>query len=93
MKKTSEKNGEVKLEKISSEQLKDRKAEIEKLKGKHDYHNVASILKLLQKSQITRELLQETLIGKTMTALSQLQTPPEHGDKESEVKEVRELST
>ena len=41
MEKTSEKNGEVKLEKISSEQLKDRKAEIEKLKGKHDYHNVA----------------------------------------------------
>ncbi len=42
---------------------------------------------------MTKELLVQTLIGKTMTALSELQTPAEHGDKECEVKEVREMSS
>jgi len=85
--------GEIKLEKVSAEVLIEHKADLDKLRTSHDYSNIAKLLKRLQRTQMTKELLVQTLIGKTMTTLSELQTPPEHGDKESEVKEVREMSS
>lgn len=41
---------------------------------------------------ITRELLADTLIGKTLTSCSKAQAPKEHGDLDGEASQVREIS-
>jgi hypothetical protein len=72
------------LVKITPEELKERKADLEKFLKTNDLRNVLNILKVLKKTAITRELLAETLIGKTITTCSNLQLPKDHGDLESE---------
>lgn len=49
-------------------------------------------MKLLQRYEMTRELLVETLIGKTMTLISAIEAPKDRGDLAEEAKKVREIS-
>lgn len=81
-----------KLEKISSEELLERKADLEKALSSQQFHTVVSCLKVLQKTQITRQLLEETLIGKTLTSCSKVITPKEHGDLEGDAELIRTIS-
>jgi hypothetical protein len=71
-------------EKVSSELLLERKEDIEKAINSFQYHKVISCLKVMKKTLITRELLQKTLVGKTLKRCSELQVTMEHGDKEAE---------
>lgn len=81
-----------KLEKISSEELLERKADLEKALSSHEFHTVVSCLKVLQKTLITRQLLEDTLIGKTLTSCSKVVTPKEHGDLEGDAEKIRTIS-
>ena len=72
------------LVRITSEELTERKADLEKFLKIRDLRNVLNILRVLKKTVITRELLASTLIGKTITTCSNLELPKEHGDLESE---------
>ena len=65
------------FEKITTEELKERKADLEKFLKIKDFRNVLNILKVLQKVAITSELLRETLIGKSITTCSNLHVPNE----------------
>ena len=80
------------LEKTSSEELLERKADLEKALSSHQFHTVVSCLKVLQKTQITRQLLEDTMIGKTLTSCSKLVTPKEHGDLEGDAEKIRNIS-
>ncbi len=82
-----------KLEKVSSELLLERKGELEKALSSHKFHTVISLLKVLKKTLITRELLADTLIGKTLTSCSNSQAPKDRGDLEGEASQIREIST
>jgi hypothetical protein len=55
------------LSKITLEELKELKADLEKFLKNQDFRNLLNILKVLKKTAITRELLSETLIGKNIT--------------------------
>ena len=65
------------FEKITTEELKERKADLEKFLKVKDFRNVLNILKVLQKVGITTDLLKETLIGKSITTCSNLHVPNE----------------
>lgn len=81
-----------KLEKVSSQLLLETKGDLEKALSSHKFHTVIALLKVLKKTLITRELLADTLIGKTLTSCSKAQAPKEHGDLEGEASQVREIS-
>jgi hypothetical protein len=55
------------LSKITSEELKECKADLDKFLKDQDFRNLLNILKVLKKTAITRELLTESLIGKSIT--------------------------
>jgi len=55
------------LSKITLEELKELKADLEKFLKNQDFRNLLNILKVLKKTAITRELLSDTLIGKNIT--------------------------
>ena len=58
----------AKLEKISHEELMELKSDIEK--KKNDPPTVVSLLKVLQRKQITSDLLRSTKIGKTIANMA-----------------------
>ena len=79
----------AKLEKISHEELSELKNDIDK--KKNDATTLVSLLKVLQKKQITSDLLRSTKIGKTIANLA---GGPVDSDKLSEEdKTVKDLSS
>ena len=58
--------------KISAEVLLQYREDLEKLRNDQDYRNIVNILKMLNSLNMTRELLQKTLIGRTLTVLSKM---------------------
>lgn len=77
------------LEKISKEELVELKGELEKKRDKLDFISVIKLVKVLSRKVITRELLGETKIGKTISSLGQLPVPEGRKDLDSEVQEIR----
>ena len=57
----------TKLEKTSSDELIELKNAIEK--KKEDVHQIINILNVLQKKQITIDLLRSSMLGKTLSGL------------------------
>lgn len=75
------------FEKISPEDLTDLKQQLEKKRDAYDYAAILSVLKLLQKKQINLELLKTTQIGKTLSALSKIES--KSSESENEAHQVR----
>jgi hypothetical protein len=72
--------------------LKERKADLDKALINTEYDTVIKILRYLSKIEMNKEVLALTLIGKSMTQLSSLTPPGSRGDLESQAKQIRELS-
>ena len=69
------------------------KAALEKSHSGHNFHTLAKQLKALSAKIITKDLLRATNVGKTLTVLSNLQTPADRGDLEGDASTVRSLAT
>lgn len=75
----------TKLEKTSSDELIELKNAIEK--KKEDVHQIINILNVLQKKQITIDLLRSSMLGKTLSGLVS------HLDSNAQTEEWKKAST
>ena len=82
-----------KLTKVSSAILIEDKADLERLRGKYDFGNLYKLLKKIKSYDMSRELLVETLIGKSLTPLSVIEAPADRKDLEEEAQKVRKISS
>lgn len=81
------------LEKISQEELLELKNDLLQKVDKCEYVSVAKIVRVLSRKRITRDLLKDTLIGKTISSLTKLSCPPSRKDLDGEVQEIKTLAT
>ncbi len=81
------KEGEVIMEPISAEELKDLKSDLDKKKD--DIVECLNLINLLKRKRITADLLKKTLIGKTIKLLATKELKP---TDPAELKEIKQKS-
>lgn len=83
----------TKAEAISQSELTELKADLERARAKGDLQQVVGILKVLQRRQMTRELLAATLVGKTLSGLVNLNLKEPKPEIEAEASSIRDLAS
>ena len=80
-------------ERISPEELSEIKASLETAKSKADIATIGKLLVVLQAKLITRKLLEETVIGKTLSTLCKLTVPDNRKDLSEDVSDIKKRAS